>query len=1109
VGPRELSAGRRILGAVFVVLVAGIAVVGIVYYLQQKEYLRAVKLHELSAVAELKVREISAWREQQIDNALVFVRNPFTASAIRTWLRDPSNRELRPQFKSWLEQAREKYGYSSVLLLDPKGDVRLSQPQGSAVDPHVLGQLPRLSTGEGFVFTDFYRTFPDGRIALSLLAPIADPEHPERSSIGFLVINIDPEKFLYPYIQLWPTPSKTAETVLVERRGEEIVFLNEVRNQKGTALSLRRPLTEKSLPAVRAVMERSGTTEGKDYRGIPVLAAFREVPGSPWVMLAKADRDEVYADLRQSATLIGGLVAALIITAGAVLMFITGRQHTQLLLETKRVLEEREREREELLEALQFSEARYRALHRENPVMIFTVDAAGKILEPNLACESHLGYTMEELKGRPAVEVFYEEDRPLVAEQLRASLENPGRVYHWEFRKVRKDGAIVWVDEVAQAIYDLNGELNVLIVCQDVTERKRAEESLRESEERLRLATEAAAMGTWIWEPAIDRLEWDAASRALFAVAPDIPMTGRIFFSLLHPVDRERVNEAVWRSFKRVEPYREEYRAVWPDGSVHWILGHGQVIVDEKGTPKRMIGMHMDITGRKKYEEELTRAREAAEKAAAAKSDFVANMSHEIRTPMNGILGVTDLLLETELAPLQRQYMEMVKSSAEALLAVVNDVLDFSKIEAGAMVLNMVEFDLRDTVEKAAENLSIRAFQKGLKFSVEVEPALPPFFVGDPAKLRQVLLNLVANAVKFTEKGEVAVRVEGHSAREERWRLHFSVTDTGIGIPREKVGDLFQSFTQLDTSRTRSYGGTGLGLAISKRIVEQMGGEIRVESRQGEGSTFSFEIEFETAGGTRLPAARQPEEEPRPSADALFPPGFFCTSVLVAEDNPVNLTVTEAILRKSGTRVIPATNGKEAVEAFAKGKFNVVLMDVQMPEMDGFEATRLIRERDADVPIIGLTAHAMEKDRERCLAEGMSDYLAKPVTAKALNEKVTFWARRHPLPAVEPGELLDQLDGEREDFDAVVEIFCANEPAQLAAVREAVKTGDADKLKTTAHLLKGSLSVVHAERARCLAEELEMEGASGCLKKAPNLMEQLEEEMAEVMERLRLDADRD
>jgi two-component system, sensor histidine kinase and response regulator len=804
-------------------------------------------------------------------------------------------------------------------------------------------------------------------------------------------------------------------------------------------------------------------------------------------------------------------------------------------------------------------------------------------------------------------------------------------------------------------------------VLQAIDRAEKAEEAHRQAEARLARAIRGTSDGPWEYEIATQKYWLAPQWRAMVGyTVGDFPSpTMQTMRGLVHPDDLPGQQAAFERCIESAGVYDAEFRVRTKSGEYRWFRSRGICDTDDNGKPTRVSGALQDITERRQYQHELILAREASAAANHAKGEFLANMSHEIRTPMNGVIGMTELLLDTALDPSQRDYTETIRDSATALLTVINDILDFSKIEAGKLDLEHIELDLRDTVEDVARLLAIQAHGKGLELTAHIDPAVPDLIKGDPARLRQILVNLGSNAVKFTEKGEVAIDVRVLESSPESTLVRCDVRDTGLGIPPDRLASLFVPFSQVDASTTRKFGGTGLGLSIVKRLAELMGGEAGVESTVGQGSTFWFTARVGVAARLHLDKQAQHEalrglrvlvvddnatnrrvlagqleacgikpvcvhtaqdalqalvdatvsDEPfqvalldyhmpecdgeqlgrlirtydhlthtrlvlltssghRGDAQRFADLGFAgylvkpitrrdltaCLSlvmsnsaeswkrraqplvtrhqvravrvhgerrILLAEDNPVNQKVARMVLEKLGLDVTVVNNGREAVQAWKGGGFDLILMDCQMPELDGYEATREIRRQEQGrrpTPIVALTAHAMKGDDEKCRAAGMTDYLTKPLD----RAKLSACLERHlgkmddevtaedaptisveappPPPAPAPVDwtsFMQSLDGDEVLARELVDLFIESGDETLAAIVSALGMRDYAAVSEQAHSLKGASANLRATATAAVAAKLEAAARTGDTPEIDTLATALRTEVTRTIQYLR------
>ena len=658
-----------------------------------------------------------------------------------------------------------------------------------------------------------------------------------------------------------------------------------------------------------------------------------------------------------------------------------------------------------------------------------------------------------------------------------------------------------------------------------IADKERVEQLLEESELRFRILTRATNEAVRDWNIDDGSVWWNCNVQTLFGYSEeDVGPTNTWWSETIHPDDRNRVVTSLQALMRRSEDFWSgEYRFRRADGSYAEVFDRGYILRNQDGRAVRMIGSIVDITKRKR-EMELARARDAALESARMKSQFLANMSHEIRTPMNSVIGMTDILLHTELTPEQREFVEIVRVSGESLLTIINDILDFSKIEAGKLTFEMQDFEPRTVVEEMVAMLREQTHAKNLHLSAMVAQDMPVAVRGDPGRLRQVLTNLVCNAVKFTPQGGIDVRATKESEGDTHVVLRFEVTDTGIGVPEEARACLFQPFSQVDASTTRKYGGTGLGLAICKQLVNLMGGQIGCRSAPGQGSTFWFTVRLEKPGPAVSLLNVSPEIAQRP-VDLPVPrlPADIRrrTRILIAEDNAFNQKVVLRQVREMGFGADAVASGIEVLEALGRIPYDLILMDCQMPEMDGYACAAEIRRWEdgrKHVPIIAMTAHVMREDRDKCLAAGMDDFLSKPVRVAHLGSVLTRWLTASattaageasvpptnsadtlsPSPSVD-WEIFRELAGsDAMRLQKLSERYLRQTTEQFAKLRDAIATGAAPDVKRIAHSAAGSSAMCGMNPMVALLRELERMGQMGQLADAPRVYARVKDEFTRI-----------
>ncbi len=718
-------------------------------------------------------------------------------------------------------------------------------------------------------------------------------------------------------------------------------------------------------------------------------------------------------------------------------------------------------ERKKIEEKIRLSEIRYRGIFDHSLALICTHNLDGIVLDVNKAAIATLGYEQDELVGYPLDKLLPSDKKADFEKNYLSQIKSGGKA----------EGIMVAISKAGKRIYllyqnylvtDDTEETYVIGFSQDITARIDAEIALKKSEEKYRNIIANMNLGL---------LDVDQDAIIVYANNSFCEMSGyeqdeligRNANALFPKGDKYITNEKVFNSEKHAEPVAYELPVKNKRGELKWWFISGAPVYNDHGAFKGTIGIHLDITLQKTLEQELRKAKSDTEHSAHTKELFLANMSHEIRTPMNAILGIGRLLGKTELQPQQKLYLKTIQNAADNLLIIINDLLDFSKIEAGKVTLEYIGFDLNAIIENALQVLKHKAEEKGLFLSCYVSQSISKVLLGDPYRINQVLMNLLSNSLKFTENGGVNIECTLVSAEGNYQYILFKVIDTGIGISKEFLGQIFDKFTQEDDSVTRKFGGTGLGMSISKQMIELMGGDIHVESEKNIGTTISFTLKFPRGTSEDLPSNRE--------ASAIDIQILKGKKILLVEDNEMNRFLATTILSQYGAEVTEAADGSIAIEKMEQSEFDLILMDVQMPVKDGIETTRHIRAHmDTAIPIIALTANAFKQEQERCTEAGMNDFISKPFDENQMVQLIAEWLGR--------GSITDSLQNDKPKLNAklydlsklkaisrgnddfikkMLELFIEEIPKSLDQMQAAYKNADWKTVGSVAHKIKPSI----------------------------------------------------
>ena len=828
IAQRQRPPQSLLLLVLFFVIVVSSIIAGLVYYKYQRNNLLTEKQLELSSISYLKIKQITQWRLERINDGRFLGDNNLMINKFSEYLKGWSDSELKSDIIRSLKSLEDNYDYKSVLLIDNSGAVRVACPvEDTLIGDHLKPMLAETVKNGKIVLTDIHKADLVSFVHLDLIIPLIDRQKNDSTVLGLLALRIDPQEILYPLLKSWPTPSKSAESLLFRVEGNEIIYLNELRHIENSALQFRMPLSSEKLPASMAVLGFKGTIDGIDYRNVPVVAAMNKIPGTPWYLVVKMDREEVLAPLAYQFKMILIIIILVIITSALFLGLIIRNQRVGYFREKYEV----ELERQALVKHFDY------ILKYANDIILL-IDKELKIVEANDRALEYYQYTRDELIGMDLADIRAPETLFQLSDNIKKVLENEFATF--ETIHIRKDKTTFPIEVSSRIVY-IEENKYYQTIGRDITERKKAERTLVESEEKFRKIFEESPFSILMTEKDFGIIRANLSFSKMMGYNED-ELKSFTFRDFTHPDYIEENEISLLRLLSGEIPvFVTEKRYIRRDGLDIWGSTTVSIIRNNNDEAQFFLVMIEDITLRKRAEAELIASKERAEESDRLKTAFLHNVSHEIRTPMNAIIGFSSLLNDPELSAGERiQYTDIIFQSGNQLLSIINDIVDIASVESGQAKVNLTEFNLNAALRSLNEQFSIPA--KNNRISLTLTTTLSDEesnIVTDNTKLVQILSNLINNSIKFTREGRIEF---GYELKDTY--LEFKVKDNGIGIPPEYQQRIFDRFYQVDSAVSRQYSGAGLGLSICKGYVELLGGTITLESESGKGTTFIFSIPY-------------------------------------------------------------------------------------------------------------------------------------------------------------------------------------------------------------------------------------------------------------------------